>query len=117
MGNESGNRKIINHNFVQGQGNPSSCQKIFNVHDSASLVVDCKSLTLGWISLSLYKVVVDSYNLVKRQTSAVPSTVKCEANLVYPFTTFGKENISLLGIQQIHILSKSKALQMDRRTK
>ena len=34
-----------------------------NFHDSASLVVDCKSLTLGWISLSLYKVVVDSINL------------------------------------------------------
>ena len=34
--------------------------KICNFHDSASLVVDCKSLTLGWISLSLYKVVVDS---------------------------------------------------------
>ena len=28
----------------------------------ASLVVDCKSLTLGWISVSLYKVVVDSIN-------------------------------------------------------
>ena len=37
--------------------------KICNFHDSASLVVDCKSLTLGWISLSLYKVVVDSINL------------------------------------------------------
>ena len=38
--------------------------KICNIHDSASLVVDCKSLTLGWISLSLYKAVVDSYKLL-----------------------------------------------------
>ena len=37
--------------------------KICNVHDSASLVVDCKSLTLRCISLSLYKVVVDSISL------------------------------------------------------
>ena len=36
--------------------------KICNVHDSTSLVLDCKSSTLGWISLSLYKVVVDFYN-------------------------------------------------------
>ena len=55
---ESGRRTIINHDVIQGQGNSTSCQKICNVHDSASLVVDCKSLTLGWISLSLYKVVV-----------------------------------------------------------
>ena len=51
---ESGRRKIIYHDFVQGQGNPSECQR-FAVHDEA-----CR---LGWITLSLYKVVVDSYNL------------------------------------------------------
>ena len=27
MGIESGRRKIINHDFVQGQGNPPSCQR------------------------------------------------------------------------------------------
>ena len=53
LGIESGRRKIINHDFEQGQGNPPSCQR-FAVHDEA-----CHS---GWISLSLYKVVVDSYN-------------------------------------------------------
>ena len=43
-----GKRKIINHPLVQGQGNPTLVAKIYNVHDSASLVVDCKSSILGW---------------------------------------------------------------------
>ena len=43
--------------------------KICNVHE-ASLVVDCKSLTRGWISLSLYKVVEDSYILACSQVSS-----------------------------------------------
>ena len=47
--------------------------KICNIHDSASLIVDCKSLTLGWISLSLYEVVVDSYNL---QSQILTLTIK-----------------------------------------
>ena len=59
---ESGRRKIINHDFVAGTGKSTLVSKICNVHDEASLVVDCKSLTLGWISLSLHKVVVDSYS-------------------------------------------------------
>ena len=37
--------------------------KICNVNDSVNLVVDCKSLTLVWFYLSMYKVVKDSYNL------------------------------------------------------
>ena len=53
MGIESSRRNIINHDFVQGQGNSPSWKP-------ASLVVNCKSLTRGWISLSLYKVVGDS---------------------------------------------------------
>ena len=43
-----------------GTGKSTLVSKICNVHDSASLVVDCKSLTLLWISLSLFKFVVDS---------------------------------------------------------
>ena len=45
--------------LVQGQGIPPPLvSKICNVNDLKILVVDCTSLTLGWISLSLYKVVV-----------------------------------------------------------
>ena len=58
---ESCKRKIINHNFAAGTGKSTLVSKICNIHYSASLVVDCKSLTLRWISLSLYKVVEDSY--------------------------------------------------------
>ena len=76
---ESGQRKIINHGFFKGQGKSTLVSKICNLHDSASLVVDCKSLKLGWISLSLYKAVVDSYNLIYipsllGQKMAMPST-------------------------------------------
>ena len=71
-----GERKIINHPLVQGQGNPTLVSKICNVHDSASLVVDCKSLTLGWISLSLYKVVVDSIALPTKNIKVINSFYK-----------------------------------------
>ena len=47
-----------------GTGKSTLVSKIWNGNDSASLVVDCKSLALGWISLSLYKVVVDSISLI-----------------------------------------------------
>ena len=68
-GIESDRKKIINHDFVLIQGRKSTLEsKIGNVHDSASLVMDCKSLTLGWISLSLYIVVLDSYSLSVRPT-------------------------------------------------
>ena len=40
---------------------------------SASLVVDCKYLTLGPIPLSLYKVVVDSYSLCKNRVITLNS--------------------------------------------
>ena len=46
----------IYRDFVQGQGNPPECQR-FAVHDEA-----CKYLTRGWISLSLYKFVVDYFS-------------------------------------------------------
>ena len=59
---ESGRRKIINHGFVQGQGNPPRVKDLQRPRPG-KLVVDFKSLTLGWISLSLYKAVVDSYIL------------------------------------------------------
>ena len=65
MGIESGRRKTINHDFT-GTGKSSLESKICNFHDSASLLVDCKSLTLGWISLTLYKVVIDSYSPLPR---------------------------------------------------
>ena len=48
----------IYHDCVQRQGNAPECQR-FVVHDEACRVLDvAKSLTRGWISLSLYKVVV-----------------------------------------------------------
>ena len=37
MGIERGKRKIINYDFVQGQGNPPSCQR-FKVVDSYAAV-------------------------------------------------------------------------------
>ena len=60
---ESGRRKINQPRLCAGTGKSTLVSKICNFHDSASLVVDCKSLTLGWIFLSLHKVVVDSYSL------------------------------------------------------
>ena len=40
---ESGRRKIIYHDFVQGQENPSECQR-FAVHDEACRVVEVANL-------------------------------------------------------------------------
>ena len=60
MGIESGRRKIINHDFVQGQENPPSCQRF------ARLGKPRRGLQIFDTrvdSLSLNKVVVDSYNL------------------------------------------------------
>ena len=52
----------IYHSFVQWQGNLSECHR-FAVHDKAYWVVDAANfLTQGWISLSLYKVVVDYFS-------------------------------------------------------
>ena len=44
MGIESGSRKIINHDFVQGQGNPSWYHRFAT---STTRQDSCKSLTLG----------------------------------------------------------------------
>ena len=54
-----------------GTGKSTLVSKICNVHNSASVVVDCKSLTLGWIFLSLYKVLVDSYSLYTKVQSHI----------------------------------------------
>ena len=59
---ESSRRKIINHDFVQGQGNPPSCQKFATSTTRQASSWTANFFTLGWISLSLYKVVVDSYS-------------------------------------------------------
>ena len=67
--------------FCTVRGKPTLASKICNVHDSASLVVDCKSLTPGWISLSLYKVVLDSISL-QRVVSNYPVVDKTEVPII-----------------------------------
>ena len=64
-GRTDGRRTIrIYRDFVQGQENPVECQRL-TVHDEACRVVDIAFLSLirGWISPSLYKVVVDYFLL------------------------------------------------------
>ena len=50
---------VVNLDFAQGQENPPLCQR-FATYRTRLLT---KFLTPGLISLSLYKVVVDSHNL------------------------------------------------------
>ena len=59
--------KIVAENnltpICTGTGKSTLVSKICNVHDSAGLFLDCKSLKLGWISLSLYTKMIDSHSL------------------------------------------------------
>ena len=67
-GHSDGMRKNNQPRLCTGTGKSTLVSKICNV-------VDIKSLTLGWISLSLYKVVVDSYSLFPGIFGTVLSTV------------------------------------------
>ena len=55
-----GEKKSIT-SFRKGPGNPILVSMICDIHDSASLVVDCKSWTLGWdFPCHFRSVVIDS---------------------------------------------------------
>ena len=59
----SGRGKIINHDFVQGQGNPPLCQryKTSMTQQASSWTENLWYSDTGGFPPSLYKVVIDSY--------------------------------------------------------